>query len=222
MVRAHSLRLVRPFVLSGLVLALAAMPADARKKESPVPPIQDEPALLNYLAGRVEACYDSARGGFVGRDGVPRAAAMRLGFLLSQDDPDNPWHGRAIATLDWTLGLRDTIGGGFLHAADDRALDIPSFHKRTDSNAERLELLLEGFEQTGNPVYRNQAAQVVDYFQRVLLAGRGGGTITTGRHVRYPTETPAANLLLALLERMEASVPTLGDSTRSLGGLGDA
>ena len=175
MVRAHSLRFVRRFVLSGLALALVAMPADAgKKKESPVPPVQDEPALLTYLAGRVEACYDSARGGFVGRDGVPRAAAMRLGFLLSQDDSNNPWHGRAVATLDWTLGLRDTVGGGFLHAADDRALDIPSFHKRTDSNAERLELLLEGFEATGDPVYRNQAAQVVDYFQRVLLDGRGG------------------------------------------------
>jgi uncharacterized protein YyaL (SSP411 family) len=175
MVRAHSLRFVRPFVLSGLAFALIAMPADAgKKKESPVPPVQDEPALLTYLAGRAAACYDSTRGGFVGRNGVPRASAVRLGFLLSQDDPDNPWHDRAIATLDWTLSLRDTVGGGFLHAADDQALDIPSFHKRTDSNAERLELLLQGFEVTGDPVYRNHAAQVVDYFQRVLLDGRGG------------------------------------------------
>src|SRR5262245_63004307 len=108
----QSSRFVRPFLLSGLVLAVAAIPADAKKKESPVPPVQDEPALITYLAGRVEACYDAERGGFVGKDGVPRAAATRLAFLLSQDDSENPWHGRAIATLDWTIGLRDTIGGG--------------------------------------------------------------------------------------------------------------
>ncbi len=53
----------------------------------------------------------------------------------------------------------------------------------------------------------------------ILLAGRGGGTIATGRHVRYPTETPATNLFLALLERMDAAVPSLGDSTGALGGL---
>lgn len=50
----------------------------------------------------------------------------------------------------------------------------------------------------------------------VLLAGRGGGTITTGRHIRYQNETPLANLWLSLLERMNVSVPFLGDSTGAL------
>jgi hypothetical protein len=53
----------------------------------------------------------------------------------------------------------------------------------------------------------------------ILLAGRGGGTLATGRHVRYPKETPATNLFLALLERMEAAIPSLGDSTKVLTGL---
>jgi len=53
----------------------------------------------------------------------------------------------------------------------------------------------------------------------VLLAGRGCGTIQTGRHVRYPRETPLSNLWLGLLERMDARVMKLGDSTGSLKGL---
>jgi hypothetical protein len=54
----------------------------------------------------------------------------------------------------------------------------------------------------------------------VLLAGRGGGTIKTGRHLRYPRETPLSNLWVALLERMKCGVPSLGDSTGALAGLG--
>jgi len=47
----------------------------------------------------------------------------------------------------------------------------------------------------------------------ILLAGKGGGTLTTGRFVRYPRETPVANLWLAMLERFGVSVPNFGDST---------
>jgi hypothetical protein len=53
----------------------------------------------------------------------------------------------------------------------------------------------------------------------VLLAGKGCGTIRTGRHVRYAKETPLNNLWLALLERMSVKVAALGDSTGSLRGL---
>jgi len=50
----------------------------------------------------------------------------------------------------------------------------------------------------------------------ILLAGRGGGTIPGGRHLRYPKETPLTNLYLALLDRMGAAVPKFSDSTGKL------
>jgi hypothetical protein len=50
----------------------------------------------------------------------------------------------------------------------------------------------------------------------VLLAGKGGGTIETGRHVRYPRNTPLNNLYLSLLVRMEVQAEQLGDSTGRL------
>ena len=53
----------------------------------------------------------------------------------------------------------------------------------------------------------------------VLLLGGGGGTVRPGRHVRYPRDTPMNDLHLALLERMGAGVPTLGDGTGPLQGL---
>lgn len=53
----------------------------------------------------------------------------------------------------------------------------------------------------------------------ILLAGRGGGTVKTGRHIRYTNETPLNNLWLAMLDRIDVQVPFLGDSTGVLQGL---
>ncbi|MEK6235023.1 MAG: DUF1552 domain-containing protein [Planctomycetales bacterium] len=46
----------------------------------------------------------------------------------------------------------------------------------------------------------------------ILLAGRGGGTIKSGRHIRYADETPLTNLYLSLLERAGVDVEKHGDS----------
>ncbi len=53
----------------------------------------------------------------------------------------------------------------------------------------------------------------------VLLAGRGGGALATGRHIRFPKDTPMTNLYLAMLERMGVNSERLGDSTGVLKGL---
>ena len=53
----------------------------------------------------------------------------------------------------------------------------------------------------------------------LVLAGRGGGTIAPGRHVRYASDTPMCNLLLSMLERADAPAMRFGDSTGALRGL---
>ena len=50
----------------------------------------------------------------------------------------------------------------------------------------------------------------------VLLAGRGGATITSGRHLDLKKEVPMANLYVSLLDRMGAKVDRFGDSTGEL------
>jgi hypothetical protein len=47
----------------------------------------------------------------------------------------------------------------------------------------------------------------------ILLAGRAGGTLHPGRHVRCEKETPLNNLFLSMLDRVGAPVDALGDST---------
>ncbi|HVX83275.1 MAG TPA: DUF1552 domain-containing protein [Phycisphaerae bacterium] len=47
----------------------------------------------------------------------------------------------------------------------------------------------------------------------VLLAGRGGGTLTPGRHVKFDDGTPMANLYVSLLNRLGVSAKKFGDSS---------
>jgi hypothetical protein len=47
----------------------------------------------------------------------------------------------------------------------------------------------------------------------ILLAGRGAGTIDSGRHVRLDKETPLNNLFLSMLDRVDSSIESLGDSS---------
>jgi hypothetical protein len=53
----------------------------------------------------------------------------------------------------------------------------------------------------------------------ILVAGKGGGTIAPGRHLRFAGETPLSNLHLAVLRRMVPSAERFGDSSGSLHGL---
>ena len=53
----------------------------------------------------------------------------------------------------------------------------------------------------------------------LVMAGRGGGTVTPGRHISYPVETPMCNLLISMLDRVGAPVERFGDSTGALRGL---
>jgi hypothetical protein len=50
----------------------------------------------------------------------------------------------------------------------------------------------------------------------LLLAGKGGGQLKPGRHVRFPKETPINNLWVAMLQRMGVKIQSLGDSTGTL------
>jgi len=47
----------------------------------------------------------------------------------------------------------------------------------------------------------------------IILAGGGGGTIDTGRHIAYDSETPLCNLYISMLDRMGCKVDSFGDSS---------
>lgn len=50
----------------------------------------------------------------------------------------------------------------------------------------------------------------------ILLAGRGGGSVKSGRHIVYDAETPVTNLYMTLLDRAGVHPNSIGDSTGKL------
>lgn len=50
----------------------------------------------------------------------------------------------------------------------------------------------------------------------ILLAGRGGGKVTSGLHTRYDKETPLNNLYLAMMDAVGVPSDDFGDSTGKL------
>lgn len=50
----------------------------------------------------------------------------------------------------------------------------------------------------------------------ILVAGRGGGAIETGKHLEFPTATPLNNLYLSMLGVVGAPIERFGDSTGPL------
>lgn len=136
-------------------------------------PAQDQPRF-DALSRTVAASYDTSRGGYVTKDGAPIESAIELSFRMGAEGRDPEAAERAIHTLEWTLGLFDSVGGGFLSRARDADPQQASFEKMTVPNARRLEVLIEAWRVTGDDRYRRFGAQTVDYFDRVLLDGRGG------------------------------------------------
>ena len=55
----------------------------------------------------------------------------------------------------------------------------------------------------------------------IVLAGRGGGTIASGRHLVYEKKTPLCNLYRSMLRSMGTPVSAFGDSTGELRGISD-
>jgi hypothetical protein len=55
----------------------------------------------------------------------------------------------------------------------------------------------------------------------LVLAGKAGGTIATGRHLTYRKNTPLCNLYASMLDRIGTPVDRFGDSTGKLKGLDD-
>jgi hypothetical protein len=51
----------------------------------------------------------------------------------------------------------------------------------------------------------------------VLLAGGASGRLAGGRHLRYPRNTPMANLLLAMLDKFDVPAEKFGDSSGRVG-----
>ena len=149
----------------------ATVHAAPHKAARPVDPA--DLALYEKLSALTAAAYDSARGGWVSRDGTPSEAAIELALVRGRDG-DALAASRAAATLRWMHALMDTVGGGYVNGTHDMESSSSSLDKFTGPNARRLELLTLAMSGGGNAAVGRDARATADYFERVLSDPRGG------------------------------------------------
>jgi uncharacterized protein YyaL (SSP411 family) len=138
------------------------------------PSAANDRALYETACARVAAAHDAKRGGFVARNGVPSDDAVQLALLRAESQDSTEWKQRALATIDWMRALQDSTGGGFYLSAAEATPRLSRNYKPASVNARRLENLIRAWRLTRDDKYRRDAIRVVDYFDRVLLDGRGG------------------------------------------------
>jgi Protein of unknown function (DUF1552) len=151
-----------------------------------------------------------------------QADLTRIGTFVFANDGSN----RAYKQVGVSDGHHDTSHHGGNKEKLERLQKINQFHIQHFAYLlERLKSIREGHGTLLDNCMIVYGAGISDGNRHnhndlpVLLAGKGGGTLKTGRHITYTKEQPMTNLFLSMLDRMGAPVASLGDSTGRLSDL---
>src|ERR1700689_5808148 len=133
-------------------------------------------AELDNAARQLGGIIDPVKGGTRGAPKFPQASLFEL-----------LWRGglrcgeaRYFAAVDVTLhhicegGIYDHLGGGFSRYSVDERWLVPHFEKMLYDNPQLLELLAVAHQRSGNPLYRQRAAETVAWLSREMTTGGGG------------------------------------------------
>lgn len=151
-----------------------------------------------------------------------RTDATRVCTFMLANEGSN----RSYQTIGVPEGHHDLSHHGNDEAKKQKLLEINRFH--TSQLAYLLDRLAEQREGDGSLLDHSlvlYGSGISDGNRHnhddlpVLLAGGGCGTIKSGRHLRYPQDTPMSNLFLSVLDRFDARIERLGDSTARLNSL---
>jgi len=147
-----------------------------RQSTEPSPGTIDRNAVVTRLLEQLAATFDPAWGGFGGAPKFPPATLLRLLLLIHHRDGDERALPMVRRTLDGMArgGMYDQVGGGFCRYSTDDEWLVPHFEKMLYDNALLVRAYLEGFQATGEPLYRQVATEVLDYVLREMTAPEGG------------------------------------------------
>ncbi len=142
----------------------------------PAPPAPVDRAVFQRFVDRCSADFDARFGGFGAAPKFPAAATIRLLLRLDRTLDSQRAFTMAHTTLAGMArgGLCDQIGGGFHRYSLDERWLVPHFEKMLYDNALLLRAYLEGFQATGEALFRRVARATADFMLRELRSPAGG------------------------------------------------
>ncbi len=204
----------------------------ARRKEN----VLDEPVLraeIDKLGGRIKNYYDvpSDKRGIDHTEQVRLMLdLMALSFWSDSTRSATFMFGNEVTGRNFSF-LPGVIGGHHeISHHENKPEKLEQYKKigiwHTAQYAYLLERLKAMIDGSGQSVLDNSMILLAGgmrdgnahspYNLPVVLGGKGGGTIKTGKHRRFAEKTPLCNLHLAMLRRAGISASRFGDSTGEL------
>ncbi|MSQ33045.1 MAG: DUF255 domain-containing protein [Dehalococcoidia bacterium] len=120
--------------------------------------------------------FDPIYGGFGRAPKFPAATGLSLLLRCHRRSGDARILDMVRKTLDGMArgGMYDQIGGGFARYSTDERWLVPHFEKMLYDNALLAKVYLDGWQATGNRLYRRIAAETLDYVLREMTSPEGG------------------------------------------------
>jgi uncharacterized protein YyaL (SSP411 family) len=153
-------------IMSGLQNINEYKPSDGELNRKPI----------DKAAEQLEDHFDSRNGGFGSQPKFPNT--FNLDLLLRQylSTKDKKYLEMVELTLTKMVngGIYDQLGGGFFRYSVDSHWLIPHFEKMLYDNSALIKLLLEVYQVTKNPLYKNKAVESLEYVIREMYQPEGG------------------------------------------------
>ena len=131
---------------------------------------------LRAAAEQLGREFDAQWGGFGPAPKFPPSAGLSLLLRVHRRFGDESALEMVRKTLDAMArgGMYDQVGGGFARYSTDARWLVPHFEKMLYDNAQLARAYLEGFQATGEDLYRRVAAETLDYVRREMTDRAGG------------------------------------------------
>ena len=132
-------------------------------------------AELNDFALRLGGAFDHTNGGLRGAPKFPNSGIYELIWRAGLRTRNE----RFFTLIDHTLericegGIYDHLGGGFSRYSVDERWLVPHFEKMLYDNAQLLEMLGLAAVRTGNPLFRQRAAETIGWLKREMTTPEG-------------------------------------------------
>jgi hypothetical protein len=182
---------------------------------APKPDVSRPEGIPEKLADHMDLMYDMLALAF-------RMDVTRIGsYMIARDGSDRTFRELGISEGHHTLSH---------HGHDPQKLEairkIDLFHiERFARFVEKLKATREGDGSLLDHTTIMLGSGICDGDRHnhndlpILLAGRGGGAVKSGRNIKVPDGTPLCNLYVSMLESMGVKTDRFGDSTGPLKGL---
>jgi len=132
--------------------------------------------VLDKAYSQFESQYDTVHGGFGSSPKFPSAHNLMFLLRYAQRNPDS----KALEMVEQTLtqmrrgGIFDHIGWGFHRYSTDPKWLVPHFEKMLYDQAILLMAYTEGWQLTGNDLFKQTADEIITYLLRKMQDDSGG------------------------------------------------